>query len=346
MADSLSPQKLPEFFKPKPQERALEILRNPLAIAALASVGIHGVLFVVLPMLPAAKPREMDPQQTVSVIELSPTEQLRLPDFANPQITFPPIASQSRSQPPSRSNPKKSSPPSLFNNSSIYDFPLLSPPPPITVLPNFEIPPILEPPPRPRQTSPAQTPAKTPPKATAKPTPEPTETTEPAREEGTPDRPATIPPEAIERLRALQRQLQEQKVAQQPSEQEPGTATTQSDAYSQVIAWLDRMAASEKVDPTVFREALTKSKEQTLSVSCPVEKCADKIAKLPTQPSFLIAVNPDGKMIDPPVQVKTGDAALDEAAISALKEFVATLKGTEKHEVYRLRVQFEEQPES
>lgn len=343
MTDSFSPKKLPEFFNPKTQERALEILRNPLTIAALASVGIHGALFVVLPMLPSANPREIDPQQTVGVIELSPTEQLRLPDFANPQITLPPTATQPRSPSPSRSNPKKSSPPAIFDNSSIYNLPFLSPPPPITILPDFGLPPIQDVPARSRPTPPVQKPVQKTPEAPAKPTPEPSETTEtPKDDTTTPTRTATIPLEAIERLR----ELQEQKVAQQPSEQETGKATTQAEASGKVIPWLNQIAEAEAVAPSVLYEAFNKSNKEDLAVSCPIEACDDKVSKLPTPPFFLIVVNPDGKMVDPPAQVETGDKALDEAAITELKEFVATLKATGKHEIYQLRIQFEEQTES
>ncbi len=143
MSDSLSPQKQPDLFSPETQKRILEILRNPFSIAILASVGLHGLAFIVLPMLPSAKPAELDPKQTVGVIELSPMEQLRLPDFVNPSVIFPPASSQKQFQSSSRSSTQKSSPPSLFDNSSLYNFPLLSPPPPVSILPNLDLPPIL-----------------------------------------------------------------------------------------------------------------------------------------------------------------------------------------------------------
>jgi outer membrane biosynthesis protein TonB len=61
------------------------VLQDPIAIAAIASVGIHGLLWVVLPRLDfsAAAPREPDLQRQVGLIELTPQEQSRLPQFGD-----------------------------------------------------------------------------------------------------------------------------------------------------------------------------------------------------------------------------------------------------------------------
>ncbi|WP_421655489.1 hypothetical protein [Leptothermofonsia sp. ETS-13] len=203
MPDSLSPQKQPDLFSPETQKRILEILHNPFSIAILASTGLHGLAFIVLPMLPSAKPAEIDPKQTVGVVELSPIEQLRLPDFANPQVTFPPASSQKQSQTFSKSSSKKSSTSSLFDNSSFYNFPLLSPPPPITILPNLDLPPILDDRPQQRKRNPEKKPENPPESKRNTPSdkPEPP----PAKEEPKEDTPADlIRPEEL---------TQEQKMA-------------------------------------------------------------------------------------------------------------------------------------
>ncbi len=114
------------------------MLRDPFALAVLGSLAIHGLLWVVLPLLPSAKPEDFDARQTVGVVELSPTEQLRLPDFANPQVSFPPLTSQTKLPkiPANSSKTARKSPDPLLDNSSLYNFPLLNfPPPPVLNIP-------------------------------------------------------------------------------------------------------------------------------------------------------------------------------------------------------------------
>lgn len=66
------------------------ILRDPTAIAVLASIGMHGLLWAVLPYLPlsAAQPTEADIQREVGLVELSPEELARVPQF-DTQTTIP-----------------------------------------------------------------------------------------------------------------------------------------------------------------------------------------------------------------------------------------------------------------
>jgi len=70
-----------------------ETLCQPSYLAALASLGIHVLLSAVLPVLPLGfKPVEL--QRPVGLIELTPTEQNRLPQVSRPQVTLPPNAPQ------------------------------------------------------------------------------------------------------------------------------------------------------------------------------------------------------------------------------------------------------------
>jgi hypothetical protein len=66
-------------------------LRQPTWIATIASVGIHGVLWIVLPFLPiaASKPEEPDIPRSVSLLELTPQEESRLPDISMPDFAPP-----------------------------------------------------------------------------------------------------------------------------------------------------------------------------------------------------------------------------------------------------------------
>lgn len=57
-----------------------ELLLNPSAIAAVVSIGIHGLLALTLPSLSAAsKQEEQNIRRSVEVVTLTPTEQARLP---------------------------------------------------------------------------------------------------------------------------------------------------------------------------------------------------------------------------------------------------------------------------
>lgn len=67
-------------------------LRQPTWLALLASVWIHGLLVVLLPWLPlSARGDEPEIPRPVELIELSPAEQSRLPDFGDAQIPILPV---------------------------------------------------------------------------------------------------------------------------------------------------------------------------------------------------------------------------------------------------------------
>ncbi|MBD0337455.1 MAG: hypothetical protein ICV62_18365 [Cyanobacteria bacterium Co-bin13] len=67
----------------------LTVLRQPTALAALISVGVHGVLFGAAPSFSSLGMTDLDgtgelgEQRTVPLIELTPEEQSRLPDFSS-----------------------------------------------------------------------------------------------------------------------------------------------------------------------------------------------------------------------------------------------------------------------
>ena len=107
-----------------------EKLTQPPLIAALASVGIHGVLAMTLPSLSASsKPEEQKPRGTVKVVELTPAEQSRIPQLAPPPVSLPPIPNQTQLLPPL---PPPSSVLPPIPSSPPYKFPLNSTPQPRT----------------------------------------------------------------------------------------------------------------------------------------------------------------------------------------------------------------------
>ncbi|MBV6626767.1 MAG: energy transducer TonB [Rivularia sp. (in: Bacteria)] len=73
-----------------------EFLSQPAGIAAIASVGIHGAIAFILPLMPVdSKPKEKASPASVGIMELSEAEQNRLPQTKRPQISaLPRIPSQ------------------------------------------------------------------------------------------------------------------------------------------------------------------------------------------------------------------------------------------------------------
>lgn len=68
-------------------------------LAVLASLGIHGILWAVLPVLPfESKSVESDSQRSVGLLELTPEEQSRLPSTS--EVMLPPFATQPSVLPP------------------------------------------------------------------------------------------------------------------------------------------------------------------------------------------------------------------------------------------------------
>jgi hypothetical protein len=73
-----------------------EILSQPIGIAAIASLGIHGAIAMIVPLMPmdSSKPQDTASSKSVGLLELSQVDQSRLPQ-TTPQIglqQLPPIA--------------------------------------------------------------------------------------------------------------------------------------------------------------------------------------------------------------------------------------------------------------
>ncbi|MGB6296951.1 MAG: hypothetical protein WBF90_12305 [Rivularia sp. (in: cyanobacteria)] len=66
-----------------------EFLSQPAGIAAIASVGIHGAIAFILPLMPVddSKPKQKEETASVGIMELSQAEQNRLPQTKRPQIS-------------------------------------------------------------------------------------------------------------------------------------------------------------------------------------------------------------------------------------------------------------------
>jgi len=131
MTQSYLPKQLSGLLTQANLDRALTTVRQPMAIAAFVSLGIHGLVLGVLPMLSSSKADESEQPRTVKAVQLSPVEQLRLPQFSFPQYTLPVTGSQTKLTPPSTLFTQPTPAPQ-FNDSTPYNFPMI-PPPPATV---------------------------------------------------------------------------------------------------------------------------------------------------------------------------------------------------------------------
>ncbi|MDY6898126.1 MAG: hypothetical protein SWZ49_08600 [Cyanobacteriota bacterium] len=71
-----------------------EFLSQPAGIAAIASVGIHGAIAFILPLMPVdSESNETESPASVGIMELSQAEQNRLPQQKSPQISALPKVS-------------------------------------------------------------------------------------------------------------------------------------------------------------------------------------------------------------------------------------------------------------
>ncbi|GAA6621752.1 hypothetical protein [Scytonema sp. NUACC26] len=109
-----------------------DFLSQPTGIAAIASLGIHGVIAFVMPLMPmesSSKQSTSSKPKTVGLVELNQAEMNRLPQTGTPQIALPTQAAILPQVPP----------PNLLPQST----PALPPlPPPTATASNLTIPPL------------------------------------------------------------------------------------------------------------------------------------------------------------------------------------------------------------
>ena len=170
------------------QKAAQQWAKKPGFWSGMVSLGLHGALFTLLPLLPyaALKTEVPEVKRSVGLVQLTPEEQARLPDFSTvPEIQLPSIAQAPVPQPrsdfsalppipdPSTLPPLPSSP-SFINPLPIPSFPIFIPPPPQTTT-QIPIP---------------QTPASPSPSPNPSPSPSPSSSTLPSVNPGNPELPS------------------------------------------------------------------------------------------------------------------------------------------------------------
>lgn len=328
MASSNQIQNLSATF----QQKLQEMRHSPSAISAIASLGLHGLILLALPLLSytGIQPGEPEIRRPVEVVELTPDEQKRLPDFSDSSpIELPPITtlpkpdglfSQSDLPQPSTSSISPSFPSS---DSLLAPLPVFIPPPaPIVDLPTFTIPiaPSTRPaPPRPAAPTPVpspqadQSPQPSPtvsPSASpeASPSPSPTVAVEPGPDQSAQTEPTEQPPRT-------QEQIQQDLVARQQELRELYTynpsGTRQGDAQSTFASWFyeDLQKTGDDFD---------QRKEEKVTLEYPKIACPLK------QTRFAVVglmINPDNQIVgDPKIVQSSGYRLFNQEAVNAVKE--------------------------
>ncbi len=327
MASSNQFQNLSATF----QQKLQEMRHSPSAISALASLGLHGLIFLALPLLSytAVQPEEPEIRRPVEVVELTPDEQKRLPDFSSlppielPSITPPPklgsdLFSQSDLPKPSGSSVSPSFP---SNDSLLTPLPIFIPPPaPITDIPTFTIPIT----PLPRSTAPKPAPAPSPAPQTSQsaspsPTPSPDAAPSPAPTVAVEPPPAgaeSPQPQATESPQPrTQEQIQQDLVARQQELRELYTynpsGTRQGDAQSSFAAWFyeDLKKTGDDFD---------RRKEEKVTLDYPKIACPLKQSRFAV---VGLMVDPENKIVgEPKILQSSGYRLFNQAALDAVKD--------------------------
>jgi TonB family protein len=131
------------------------LVQDPIGVSAIASLALHLPLLLFLPRLFSNTPgiEEPEPPSSVDVVELTPAEQQRVPDFQTPEIILPPLAQtpSSLSITPlpkfSQSSPSTTLPPlpsapssSLWGFGSSFQFPPIGNTAPTFTVPQTQTP--------------------------------------------------------------------------------------------------------------------------------------------------------------------------------------------------------------
>lgn len=329
--------------------------RDPGTLAALASLGVHGLLFVVLPLLPdtAIQAPEPEIKRPVEVVELTPEEQKRLPDMATqPPVELPPINTLPKDNSQLFTIPSAKPP---TNNFSSPDSLLAPPPPssfffpslpPITQIPQIRTIPIAP--------APAQSPAKpASPQATAPETPSsPTQSPSPSPSAGSPtesttESPAPTPAPSV----AIDPAATPEGEAPAPPRTEADinrdllarnqelrelytynpSGTSANDANSSFLNWYSKAMGKDYAEGEQFERKETISEYP--KVACPLKQTRGAVVG--------VVVDGENQLVgDPAVVQSSGYNLFNNQAIEVAKTFNFE-NATGNAQAYLLKVTFE-----
>ena len=342
------------------------LMRSPSAIAALASLGVHALIFTILPLLPHndVKAKEAEIKDPVAITELTPAEQQRLPDMVTlPPVELPPVASVPRNG-SLFTLPSLSQPNTRTSITPSYDS-LLAPPPPLpifippitppTQFPSFstiQIAPTQPAPVQPIQPKPANSPASSPAASPTAPSPStsPSVAIEPpAASPAAPDNPPN--------------QTSEGQVAVQPANPEASPARTETDIRRDLLARQQELRELYTYRPdgtkpesaqisflSWYREAMGKDyaegdsrpPTEELTADYPKLACPLKPERRDHVPRAVVGVviDSDSKIVgDPKLLQSSGYALFNQEALQLAKSY-AFKNDLGNNRVYLLAVNF------
>lgn len=328
-------------------QKLQEIRRNPSAISALASLGLHGLLFTIFPFLPdtALKATEPEIQRSVDIVELTPQEQQRLPDFSTtvPPIELPPITQAP--QPNNSDLFSLTDPPQPPSSDLPSDDSLLAPPlpifipplPPPTQIPSFSI----QIPPTPAQPAPIR-PSPSP-QATNSPQSSPSPTATPAEplpsvavEQG----PETSQPQASTEQPSpaprTEEQIRQDLVARQQELRElytyNSTGTSEGDGQIAFLTWFREAFGKD------FGEGDSKPALKETTAEYPRQAC---LLKQTRRAVVGVVVDAENQIIsEPKVLQSSGYRLFNQEALKVVESY-AFENSTGKEQPYLIGVKFE-----
>jgi TonB family protein len=337
-------------------------VQDPAALSAIASLALHLPLLLFLPRLFSNTPGLEEPElpSSVDVVELTPTEQGRIPNFQTPEIILPPLA-QTPSSLSITPLPKATLPPlqttlpplpslnspssSLWGFGSSFQFPPIgntAPPPSFTVprtqtpiIPNLPARVPIQPPPQP-SVQPTQTPSPVAsPSPTALPLPEPIATPGAEALGGEPSEPVAASPSPTERSPAQINQellARNQELRDKLTYNEKGTG---ADDYSQEQKWAESGQAWLGVD----RPVTGSIQQAKMDGSYPA---AAGYRNLSGAVFVAVLVDESGKPANPMILRSSGYAIFDELALQDVMS--QTFAATGKKEAYWVQVNYAPRP--
>ncbi|MDX2212817.1 MAG: hypothetical protein SFY66_05950 [Oculatellaceae cyanobacterium bins.114] len=308
------------------------MLREPTSLAIIASVGVHGLMWVVLPLLPVQSSQAEEPEirRSVALLELTPAEQGRLPDFSTPQVTVPPVPEESDfyslTPLPNPYSPAPTQPSSPnYQTFPPIVLPQLPPPPQYSYRrpnPLFQrrtgI--VIPPDPPPEATGPSPTPSVTPsvtPSATPS-APPGAEGLNPNTNSGQPNpsnptpapsgTPPTAPSDRIARLQQEQQQLRELYRFN-------GTGTGTGYGVESSGRWFtDALRQSP--------EDLDRVPRHELEIAPPRGACLFRAPQAPGEAWFGVVLDGEGSFAGQPTKLRSsGYEAFDQQALAAIAQY-------------------------
>lgn len=321
-------------------------LKHPIAWSGIASVGVHGLLFALLPLINAEALKENPPdiQRSVDLVELTPEEQQRLPDFpGEAPIELPPLTQTpfqnsplAPTLPPLNDPLPPTLPPSFSNPPSIFSIPFFSNVPPAP-------PPLSLPAPAPPTRDRPQTRPSPQPSASA--TPNPQQQNPQTSQSAEPPQPNESPT-SENQLPAQQPSPQEQLLARNRELQELYTfnpeGTTQEAALQTDTGWLEQVSREfgDSWTEDVQKNIAPNQKPIEIAGAYPRAAC---LRRLSAAVVLGVVVDGEGKVVQDPVPPtiiqSSGYGVFNQLAIEAAA--VHAFEATGKRLPYRVLVKFE-----